>query len=197
MVRERKGEIKHEEKQAKERAGSNSSLTTSALSFFFSFLNLNKQLASLSRCLFLPPNSTTNSTQGLLSATVQDAIMGGAVLATAGAAAWAVGRGDAPEGCSLCQGTGGCSCFACSGSGGNPSSSTSNSSSSLPPLTMEEVTAAREENDPANGKPSRRDFFGRAPRRVGARGAGLQCRVCGGTGLVLCSQCKGSGFTRI
>lgn len=125
--------------------------------------------------------------------------MGGAVLATAGAVAWAVGRGDAPEGCSLCQGTGGCSCFACSGSG-DPSSSSSSSSSgpsSLPPLTMEEVAAARERSEPANGKPRERDFFGRAPRRVGARGAGLQCRVCGGTGLVLCSQCKGSGFTRL
>lgn len=132
--------------------------------------------------------------QGLLSATVQDAIMGGAVLATAGAAAWAVGRGDSPVGCSLCQGTGGCSCFACSGSGNPSSTSASNSR----PLTMEEVAAAREANETANnGKPPQRDFFGRVPRRVGARGAGLQCRVCGGTGLVLCSQCKGSGFTRM
>ena len=122
--------------------------------------------------------------------------MGGAVLATAGAAAWAVGRGDAPQGCSLCQGTGGCSCFACSGSG-NPTST--GSSDSRRPLTMEEVAASREENERRNGggKPPQRDFFGRAPRRVGARGAGLQCRVCGGTGLVLCSQCKGSGFTRM
>lgn len=114
--------------------------------------------------------------------------MGGAVLATAGAAAWAVGRGDAPVGCSLCQGTGGCSCFACSGSGNPASTSSSNSG----PLTMEEVAASREKIE----RPQR-DFFGRAPARTGARGSGLQCRVCGGTGLVLCSQCKGSGFTRM
>ena len=144
---------------------------------------------------FLTTTPTTRHHQGLLSATVQDAIMGGAVLATAGAAAWAVGRGDAPVGCSLCQGTGGCSCFACAGSG-NPASTSSPNSR---PLTMEEVAASREEIERANGgkKPPQRDFFGRAPTRVGARGAGLQCRVCGGTGLVLCSQCKGSGFTRM
>lgn len=123
--------------------------------------------------------------------------MGGAVLATAGAAAWAVGRGDAPVGCSLCQGTGGCSCFACSGSG-SPASSSSSSETSSRPLTMEEVAASREEAERSSGgKPPRRDFFGRAPARMGARGAGLRCRVCGGTGLVLCSQCKGSGFTRM
>ena len=36
-------------------------------------------------------------------------------------------------------------------------------------------------------RPEKRDFVGRTsnPR---------SCRVCGGAGLVLCSQCKGSGY---
>jgi len=141
-------------------------------------------------------NDTTTQQQALPDvATVQDAIMGGAVIATAGAAAWAVGRGDTPVGCSLCRGTGGCSCFACQGSG-NPPSSPSSDASSSGPLTMEEVAAFREKAE-GSGPPPKRDFFGRAPRRVGARGVGENCRVCGGTGLVLCSQCRGSGFEKM
>lgn len=38
-----------------------------------------------------------------------------------------------------------------------------------------------------SARPPKRDFVGRStnPRA---------CRVCGGTGLVLCSQCRGSGY---
>jgi hypothetical protein len=101
-------------------------------------------------------------------ATVQDAIVGGAVFAAIGAAAWAGARGD-PTPCTLCSGTGGCGCFACSASG----------ASSATKATGEGVIPAR---------PLRRDPLGRAAPPAG------QCRVCGGTGMVLCSACRGSGF---
>ena len=98
--------------------------------------------------------------------------MGGAVLATAGAAAWAVGRGDSPVGCSLCQGTGGCSCFACSGSG-NPASSSSSSGSNSRPLTMEEVAAAREAAETASGgKPPAARFLRARPGEARRRPRG-------------------------
>jgi hypothetical protein len=106
-----------------------------------------------------------------LVTTVQDAIVGGAVFAAIGAAAWAGTKGD-PEPCSLCAGTGGCGCFACGSSG----------ATAVPKPAADALPAAR---------PPKRDILGRVPPPAG------QCRVCGGTGLVFCSSCRGSGYRKL
>ncbi len=120
--------------------------------------------------LCLNPNHTSQALP--LVSTVQDAIVGGAVAAALGVAAWAGAKGD-PETCALCAGTGGCGCFACSSSG------------------VVNVVKEASTSDAAPPRPVRRDLLGRVPPPPG------QCRVCGGTGLVLCSGCRGSGYRKL
>lgn len=130
---------------------------------------------------------------GVDPSSIQDLIVGGAVSAAVGAALVGGTLKDA-EACSLCQTTGGARCFACEGTGKREPDASSSSSSRgpnngpglggredydregggaprPPPQTLEELVAGR-----------------RRPRNPRA------CRVCGGTGMVLCSQCKGSGY---
>ncbi|KAF8071063.1 BSD2 [Scenedesmus sp. PABB004] len=104
-------------------------------------------------------------------AALQDVIVGGAVTAAVGAALVS-GLRKEPQPCELCAGNGGTRCFACSGGGsmdgGDPDAV----------LGGEAAVAAR----------PRRDPIGRAGGNPRA------CRVCKGTGLVLCRQCRGSGY---
>eukprot|EP00198_Chlamydomonas_reinhardtii_P003887 XP_001693223.1 DnaJ-like zinc-finger protein [Chlamydomonas reinhardtii] len=101
-----------------------------------------------------------------------DIIVGGAVVGAVSVALYAGLKKD-PVPCSLCQGTGGIRCFACGGDGRN-------------------ATVSRDDlyDSKALGggvAPPKRDPLGRTinPR---------DCKVCRGAGLVLCSQCKGTGF---
>lgn len=91
--------------------------------------------------------------------------MSGAVLTAVGAAIF-TGLRKEPEPCDLCQGTGGCKCFGCTGDG-----------------KMEKAVS----RDDMYVETVKRDMIGRIinPR---------ECRVCKGVGMVLCSQCKGNGF---
>lgn len=101
-------------------------------------------------------------------ASLQDLAIAASVATVLGTAVVANARGDAAP-CSLCQGTGGCACFACAGAGRRD-------------------PVGEDAADAASRPPTRRDVLGRAPPPRGA------CRVCGGSGLILCRDCSGSGF---
>lgn len=103
-------------------------------------------------------------------ATLQDAVVGSAVALLAGTAVAASVRGDDTP-CTLCAGTGGCGCFACA------TAATDTASDAL-----DRATAAA-----ATGRRPKRDVLG----RTASTGA---CRVCGGTGLLLCRKCGGKGY---
>ena len=126
---------------------------------------------------------------------MQDLIVGGAVSAAVGAALVGGTRKDA-EACSLCQGTGGARCFACEGTGKSAGSgSGSDSSASSSPLG----TMGGEEYDREGGAAGGGGGPRRPPPTLGGLGGGRSrnpraCRVCGGTGMVLCRDCKGSGY---
>lgn len=72
---------------------------------------------------------------------------------------------------SAAAGTGGIRCFACEGAG-----------------TVEKSRDSMDSMDGGSPTPRRRDPVGRSGGNPRA------CRVCGGTGLVLCSKCRGSGY---
>ena len=126
---------------------------------------------------------------GVDPSAMQDLIVGGAVSAAVGAAIVGGTRKDA-EACSLCQGTGGARCFACEGTGKREPSSSSEGSASSSPLG----TLGGDEYDREGGTPKP------PPATLGELVGGRRsrnpraCRVCAGTGMVLCSQCKGSGY---
>jgi hypothetical protein len=127
---------------------------------------------------------------GVDPSSMQDLIVGGAVSAAVGAALVGGTRKDA-EACTLCQGTGGARCFACEGTGKREpdgSSSSSSSGGSSPLGSGEEYD--REGGGTPRPPPASLDEMvgGRRTRNPRA------CRVCAGTGMVLCSQCKGSGY---
>lgn len=105
----------------------------------------------------------TVKTRALESSALQDVIVGGAIFGAVGTALYSGLKKD-PVPCSLCQGTGGCQCFACGGEGLKD------------PLNKSEVR-----------RNAKRDVLG---REINPRA----CRVCGGSGMVLCSKCGGSGF---
>jgi hypothetical protein len=109
------------------------------------------------------------------SSTLQDVIVGGAVTAAVGAALYS-GLKKEPVPCDLCAGNGGIRCFACSGVGTGSMESLDGS-----PLGSADGDAV------ASTRP-RRDAVGRLGGNPRA------CRVCKGTGLVLCSKCRGSGY---
>jgi hypothetical protein len=123
---------------------------------------------------------------------MQDLIVGGAVSAAVGAALVGGTRKDAAA-CSLCQGTGGARCFACEGTGKREASSSpdaSDASASSSPLgSMGDYD--REGGAAPPRPPATLDEMVSGGRRARNPRA---CRVCGGTGMVLCSQCKGVGY---
>lgn len=100
---------------------------------------------------------------------LQDLIVGGAVTAAVGAALYN-GLKKEPVPCDLCAGNGGIRCFACQGGGSMD-------------LVDKDLLATNNQQ-----RPPKRDFVGRGGANPRA------CRVCQGTGLVLCSKCKGSGY---
>jgi hypothetical protein len=133
---------------------------------------------------------------------MQDLIVGGAVSAAVGAALVGGTRKDA-EACSLCQGTGGARCFACEGTGKREStgSGSDSSASSSPLATMGGDEYDREGGGGGGGGGGAGGGGAKPPpptlgELVGGRRSRnpRACRVCGGTGMVLCSQCKGSGY---
>ncbi|GFR40631.1 hypothetical protein Agub_g1213 [Astrephomene gubernaculifera] len=100
----------------------------------------------------------------------QDIVVGSAIMGTVSVAVYCGVRKD-PVPCSLCKGTGGTRCFACGGDGKSSS-----------------ATASLESNELYEDGPSKRTS---RLGRMASRGA---CKVCKGKGMLLCSQCKGSGF---
>jgi hypothetical protein len=112
-------------------------------------------------------------------APAQDVIVGGAVTAAVGAALYSGLKKD-PVPCDLCAGNGGIRCFACSGD----VMSSSSSMSSYDDLIDKDLLLPPEQRK----QRPKRDIVGRSGGNPRA------CKVCKGTGLVLCSKCKGSGY---
>ncbi|KAJ9508425.1 hypothetical protein QJQ45_011958 [Haematococcus lacustris] len=98
----------------------------------------------------------------------QDLLVGGTVLGVVSASIVSGLRKDTV--CELCQGTGGASCFGCSGDG------------KMSLIKRDDLY------DKPGAPPRPRDPLGRASRPN-------ECRVCKGVGMLLCSRCKGSGYT--
>ncbi|KAJ9509810.1 hypothetical protein V8C86DRAFT_2449659 [Haematococcus lacustris] len=99
---------------------------------------------------------------------LQDLLVGGTVLGVVSASIVSGLRKDTV--CELCQGTGGASCFGCSGDG------------KMSLIKRDDLY------DKPGAPPRPRDPLGRASRPN-------ECRVCKGVGMLLCSRCKGSGYT--
>eukprot|EP00878_Enallax_costatus_P024892 GHUV01026587.1.p2 GENE.GHUV01026587.1~~GHUV01026587.1.p2 ORF type:complete len:156 (-),score=7.72 GHUV01026587.1:607-1074(-) len=99
----------------------------------------------------------------------QDFIVGGAVTAAVGAALYS-GLKKEPVPCDLCAGNGGIRCFACQGGG------------SMDLIDKDLLVTGDQQ------RPPKRDVIGRSGGNPRA------CKVCKGTGLVLCSKCRGSGY---
>jgi DnaJ-class molecular chaperone len=121
----------------------------------------------LHKCHSVEPLLTLAATD---PAALQDVIVGGAVTAAVGAALYS-GLKQEPVPCDLCAGNGGIKCFACSGAG-----------SSMDVIDPDILEAQA-------GRKLARGFTSSSSSRPGS------CRVCKGKGLVLCSKCKGSGYT--
>ncbi|KAG2436817.1 hypothetical protein HXX76_006339 [Chlamydomonas incerta] len=121
----------------------------------------------------VPPAQRQVECNAIAPETLQDIIVGGAVVGAVSVALYSGLKKD-PVPCSLCQGTGGIRCFACGGDGRNATVSRDDLYDSKSALG-------------GGAPPPKRDPLGRSinPR---------DCKVCRGAGLVLCSQCKGSGF---
>mmetsp|Transcript_16484 Transcript_16484/g.35637 ORF Transcript_16484/g.35637 Transcript_16484/m.35637 type:complete len:166 (+) Transcript_16484:29-526(+) len=111
------------------------------------------------------PQTLIETAAGINPYTLQDIIVGGAVVGAVSAALFA-GLRKEPVVCDLCQGTGGARCFVCGGEGKMPSL-----------ISREELMEGQ----------TKRDMFGRS-------GNNRSCKVCKGAGLVGCSKCKGSGY---
>eukprot|EP00882_Tetradesmus_deserticola_P007590 GHRQ01007994.1.p1 GENE.GHRQ01007994.1~~GHRQ01007994.1.p1 ORF type:complete len:171 (+),score=64.15 GHRQ01007994.1:768-1280(+) len=126
-------------------------------------------------CQSLDPVMVIASTD---PAALQDVIVGGAVTAAVGAALYSGLKKD-PIPCDLCAGNGGIRCFACS----SDMLGSSGSMSSLDDLIDKDVLLPPEQR-----KRPKRDILGRSGGNPRA------CKVCKGTGLVLCSKCRGSGY---
>ena len=114
----------------------------------------------------LPPQTRRRDTRTrAIDPSMQDVLMGGAVLVT-GAAALVGGSKEEAEICESCAGRGGVRCFACEGSG------------KMSGVAIEELTkAAAAPRDPLGRSVSKRE-----------------CRACRGTGMLFCKKCSGSGY---
>lgn len=120
----------------------------------------------------MPGPSQHMSPASLFAHCLQDVIVGGAVVSAVGAALFSGLKKD-PVPCDLCAGNGGIRCFACQGD-----------------LTASVDLIDKDLLLPPEQRQTR-------PKRdvVGRMGANPKaCKVCKGTGLVLCSKCKGSGY---
>jgi hypothetical protein len=132
---------------------------------------------------------------------MQDLIVGGAVSAAVGAALVGGTRKDAAA-CTLCQGTGGARCFACEGTGKRAASESSGSDSSASSSPLGTMGGEEYDREGGGGGVGGGSGSGAKPpppslgELVGGRRSRnpRACRVCGGTGMVLCSQCKGVGY---
>lgn len=109
-------------------------------------------------------SSTTHICRATDPSAMQEVLMGGAVLATAG---WSILSGTKTEDpcpCPQCAGAGGIKCFACEGSG------------KMMGVSTDEVLASTNNNSSRGGRNKR------------------ECRACTGAGMLFCKTCNGTGY---